>query len=70
MSFDPNTGLPINATSAAAQQPTTMQQQPGVVAVPVSGLRIERRLAVVSRRGSVLSPAAHAFSQRLLSLQS
>ena len=47
-----------------------MQQQPGVVAVPVSGLRIERRLAVVSRRGSVLSPAAHAFSQRLLSLQS
>ena len=42
-----------------------MDQQADVVAVRVSGLRIERRLAVIARRGSTLSPAAHAFAQRL-----
>jgi len=43
--------------------------QPGeVIAVEVQGLRIERRLAVISRRGTVLSPAAKAFTQRLLHL--
>ncbi len=46
-----------------------MEQQPGVVAVPVQGLRIERRLAVIARRGAPLSPAAAAFSRRLHSLQ-
>ncbi|HPQ24006.1 MAG TPA: LysR family transcriptional regulator [Gammaproteobacteria bacterium] len=46
-----------------------MEQQNDVVAVPVQGLRIERRLAVIARRGAVLSPAAAAFTTRLLSLQ-
>ena len=47
-----------------------MQQQADVVAIAVAGLRIERRLAVIARRGSRMSPAARAFSQRLQSLQS
>jgi DNA-binding transcriptional LysR family regulator len=46
-----------------------MAQQSEVIAVPVQGLRIERRLAVISRRGAVLSPAAAAFAQRLQNLQ-
>jgi DNA-binding transcriptional LysR family regulator len=45
-----------------------MPQQAGIVEVEVTGLRIERRLAVVARRAAVLSPAAAAFSQRLHSL--
>jgi DNA-binding transcriptional LysR family regulator len=40
-----------------------------VVEVAVQGLRIERRLGIVARRGIPLSPAAHAFAQRLQSLQ-
>lgn len=47
-----------------------MERQGDVVAIPVSGLRIERRLAVIARRGRQLSPAAQAFAQRLHSLQS
>lgn len=35
--------------------------------IPVRGLRIERDLAVIARRGNVLSPAASAFAQRLRS---
>jgi DNA-binding transcriptional LysR family regulator len=46
-----------------------MEQQADVVALPVQGLRIERRLAVIARRGVGLSPAARAFAQRLQSLQ-
>ena len=46
-----------------------MERQSDVVSVPVQGLRIERRLAVIARRGVTLSPAASAFSQRLQSLQ-
>jgi len=46
-----------------------MEQQGDVVEVPVQGLRIERRLAVIARHGAALSPAASAFSQRLQSLQ-
>jgi DNA-binding transcriptional LysR family regulator len=45
-----------------------MEQQGDVVDVPVIGLRIERRLAVIARRGVTLSPAAHAFTRRLHSL--
>ncbi len=39
-----------------------------VVVIPVQGLRIERRLAVIARRGVALSPAASAFTERLKSL--
>ena len=46
-----------------------MEQQNDVVAVTVQGLRIERRLAIIARRGARLSPAADAFTQRLQSLQ-
>ncbi len=46
-----------------------MEQQNDVVAVAVQGLRIERRLAIIARRGVRLSPAADAFTQRLRSLQ-
>jgi len=46
-----------------------MQQQNDVIAVPVQGLRIERRLAIIARRAVRLSPAADAFTQRLQSLQ-
>lgn len=46
-----------------------MEQQTDVVAVPVQGLRIERRLAVIARRGVALSPAASAFTRRLQTLQ-
>ena len=46
-----------------------MEQQGDVVAVPVQGLRIERRLAVIARRATRLSPAAAAFSRRLQGLQ-
>ena len=42
-----------------------MEQQSDVLALRVQGLRIERRLAVIARRGVSLSPAAHAFAQRL-----
>ena len=42
-----------------------MQQQTDVIEVLVRGLRIERRLAVIARRGVTLSPAARAFTQRL-----
>jgi DNA-binding transcriptional LysR family regulator len=42
-----------------------VEQQSDVVALPVQGLRIERRLAVIARRGVGLSPAARAFAQRL-----
>ena len=46
-----------------------MERQKDIVQVPVQGLRIERRLAVIARRGVTLSPAADAFRQRLQSLQ-
>jgi len=46
-----------------------MEQQADVIAVPVQGLRIERRLAVIARRGVALSPAASAFANRLQTLQ-
>jgi DNA-binding transcriptional LysR family regulator len=46
-----------------------MEQQNDVVAVTVQGLRIERRLAIIARRGVRLSPAADAFTQRLQTLQ-
>jgi len=36
-----------------------------VCEVAVPGLRIERELAVITRRGNVLSPAARAFAERL-----
>ncbi|MCG6967443.1 MAG: LysR family transcriptional regulator [Chromatiaceae bacterium] len=45
-----------------------MEQQSDVAEVAVQGLRIERRLAVIARRGAVLSPAAQAFTKRLQSL--
>jgi len=44
-------------------------QQPDVVEVAVQGLRIERRLAIIGRRATPLSPAAQAFVQRLQTLQ-
>jgi DNA-binding transcriptional LysR family regulator len=46
-----------------------VEQQPEVIAIGVQGLRIERRLAIISRRSNPLSPAAQAFVQRLLGLQ-
>lgn len=46
-----------------------MAQQNDVIAVTVQGLRIERRLAVIARRGVALSPAAGAFTKRLQALQ-
>ncbi len=46
-----------------------MEQQNDVIALPVQGLRIERRLAIIARRGVRLSPAADAFTQRLQTLQ-
>lgn len=46
-----------------------LERQPDVMEIGVTGLRIERRLAVVSRRGMPLSPAAQAFVQRLQALQ-
>lgn len=46
-----------------------MAQQNDVIAVAVQGLRIERRLAVIARRGVALSPAAGAFTKRLQALQ-
>ncbi|MCB1786864.1 MAG: LysR family transcriptional regulator [Chromatiaceae bacterium] len=45
-----------------------VEQHGDAVAVPVQGLRIERRLAVIARRGATLSPASAAFKQRLCSL--
>lgn len=45
-----------------------LERHGDVLALPVQGLRIERRLAVVTRRGAVLSPAAAAFSTRLRGL--
>jgi DNA-binding transcriptional LysR family regulator len=46
-----------------------MDQQSEVIEVPVRGLRIERRLGVIARRGVTLSPAAAAFTRRLQALQ-
>ena len=46
-----------------------MENNADVVALSVPGLRIERRLAVIARRGVGLSPAAAAFSERLQHLQ-
>jgi DNA-binding transcriptional LysR family regulator len=45
-----------------------MQDQQEVLELPVHGLRIERRLAVIARRGTRLSPAAAAFTRRLRGL--
>ena len=45
-----------------------MPHQDEAISIDVRGLRIERRLAVISRRGTTLSPAAGAFTQRLLQL--
>ena len=45
-----------------------MEKRSEVVAVAVQGLRIERRLAVIARRGVTLSPAAGAFTRRLQTL--
>ena len=45
-----------------------MQDQQDVLELPVHGLRIERRLAVIARRGTRLSPAAAAFTRRLCGL--
>ncbi len=42
-----------------------MPQGGDVQSLPVQGLRIERRLAVIARRAATLSPAAAAFAQRL-----
>jgi DNA-binding transcriptional LysR family regulator len=42
-----------------------MEHASDVVALSVQGLRIERRLAVIARRGVGLSPAARVFAQRL-----
>ncbi len=42
-----------------------MDTHSDVMELPVPGLRIERRLAVIARRGVNLSPAAAAFSERL-----
>ena len=39
-----------------------------VVELPVPGLRIERQLAVIARRGGSLSPAAVAFRETLFAL--
>jgi len=47
-----------------------MEPTDDVVALSVRGLRIERRLAVVARRGVTLSPAAQAFGKRLRALHS
>lgn len=46
-----------------------MDAESDVIELPVPGLRIERRLAVIARRGVNLSPAAAAFSERLNHLQ-
>jgi DNA-binding transcriptional LysR family regulator len=46
-----------------------MKQENDVIAVAVQGLRIERRLAIIARRGVALSTAAAAFTKRLLALQ-
>lgn len=46
-----------------------VQQDTDVIELGVPGLRIERRLAVIARRGVGLSPAAAAFSNRLQHLQ-
>lgn len=46
-----------------------VQQNTDVIELGVPGLRIERRLAVIARRGVGLSPAAAAFSDRLQHLQ-
>ena len=42
-----------------------VESDPTVRSVPVDGLHITRQLAVVSRRGRALSPAASAFLDRL-----
>ncbi len=43
-----------------------VQQDGGVRVIPVQGLDIQRKLAVIARRGCHLSPAAAAFARRLL----
>ena len=45
-----------------------MEQRSDVVELAVPGLRIERRLAVIARRGMPLSPAAQAFRAHLRTL--
>ncbi len=42
---------------------------PGVVAIPVRGLRIRRQLALISKAGRTLTTAAASFSQALLQAQ-
>ncbi|MGB5494544.1 MAG: hypothetical protein WBM97_08695, partial [Sedimenticolaceae bacterium] len=42
-----------------------MPQEGDVLSLPVQGLRIESRVAVIARRAATLSPAAAAFAQRL-----
>ncbi len=42
-----------------------MEHSGDVVALSVKALRIERHLAMIARRGVPLSPAAHAFGERL-----
>ncbi len=46
-----------------------LEGQSEVVEVPVRGLAIERRLGIVTRSDTPLSPAAQAFSKRLLAVQ-
>jgi DNA-binding transcriptional LysR family regulator len=47
-----------------------VERQGDVGVIPVRGLEIKRRLAVVARRGNRLSPAAQAFAERLSGLSS
>lgn len=47
-----------------------MEQRDEIVELKVPGLRIERRLGVIARRGIGLSPAASAFGRRLQTLHS
>jgi DNA-binding transcriptional LysR family regulator len=46
---------------------TSIGDQEGLSEIPVRGLRITRRLAVASRAGVPLSPAAEAFAESLVS---
>ena len=47
-----------------------MEQAGDVVELPLPGLRVERRLAIVTRRSSVMSPPARAFADQLRRLHS
>jgi hypothetical protein len=42
-----------------------IESESRVAVLRVRGLDIRRQLAVIARRGAVLSPAARAFAQRL-----